>query len=480
VSGPLYLCLDQGGHASRALVFDGAGRLRAGAVETVATRRPAADRVEQDADELVATLERAAVEALTALGERAADLAASGLATQRSTVVCWDRDTGAALTPAISWQDRRAAPTIAALEPHAAAIRARTGLMLSPHYGASKLRWCLDESPAVRRAADAGRLAAGPLASFLLQRLLAERPCLADPANAARTLLWNIEARDWDEELLAVFGIPRAALPACVASRHAFGTLEVAGRRTPLTVATGDQSAALFAAGAPDERCAYLNLGTGAFAQRPTAARPCAVEGLLSAIAFHDPGLTQYALEGTVNGAGAALDWARAALGAPDLDQRLGEWLARDDEPPLFLNGVGGLGTPYWIADFPSRFVGEGDAAHKAAAVAESIVFLLMVNLELLQTLQTEQPLERLLASGGLALDGLCQRLADLSGLPLERPDEREATARGLAWLLAGGPRDWEQSPRTNFRPAANPALHARYERWREALARALGELLLP
>jgi glycerol kinase len=189
---PLYLCLDQGGHASRALVFDRRGAVRAQALVEVPTQQPGANRVEQDPDAVVDSLRLAAQQAVHALGNRAGDIAAAGLATQRSSIVCWERTTGAALSPVLSWQDRRAHDWLSRFSAHAREIEDITGLRLSPHYGVSKLRWCLEHLPAVSSAWGSDRLAAGPLASFLAFRLLDERPLAVDPANAQRLLLANL------------------------------------------------------------------------------------------------------------------------------------------------------------------------------------------------------------------------------------------------------------------------------------------------
>jgi glycerol kinase len=469
----LYLCLDQGGHASRALVFDARGGLQASSLCEVGTRRTP-DRVEQDPEELAASLHAAMAQAGTALGGRAGNIVAAGIATQRSSIVCWDRRTGAALSPVISWQDRRAHAWLERFSAHTREIHRRTGLMLSAHYGASKLRWCLDHLPAVAAARRAGRLAMGPLASFLLYRLLGEQPLLADPANAARTLLWNIETLDWDPWLLELFGVPVDALPRCVPTRHAFGTLRLSDRRIPLAVAGGDQSAALFALGLPRPDTAYVNLGTGAFIQRVFDRRPEA-PGLLAGLVYHDPGRSVYVLEGTVNGAGAALEWAGREWGLENIEAQLPEWLARAGDIPVFLNGVSGLGAPFWMAEFAPRLIGDGAPWQKAVAVAESIVFLLQANLAVMQAIVP--PVTRLVATGGLArLDGLCRRLADLSGLPVYRPAEQEASARGTAYLLAGFPREWpEARPGEQFLPGPDPGLSRRYERWHTEMQRALG-----
>ena len=472
---PLYLALDQGGHASRALVFDAHGTLLAKGLREVRVHHPRPDWVEQDPEELVATLRAAIGDALDELGTQTSQIAAAGLATQRSSIVCWDRLTGRALSPVLSWQDRRAHEWLARFAPFAQAIHETTGLPLSAHYGASKLRWCLDHLPAVMQAQTDKRLVFGPLASFLIFRLTQEQTLAADPANGGRTLLCNLQTHDWDEGLLHLFGIPRAALPPCVPTRYAFGDLALNENQTvPLTLVTGDQSAALFAHGAPSANTAYINMGTGAFVQRIAGNFPGRQARLLSSIVLQDMHETLYVLEGTVNGAGAALQWIESELGLDDLEQQLPAWLADSREPPLFLNGVGGLGAPFWRADFASRFSAPAEPGQMAVAVAESIVFLLQVNLELLQEFAT--PLEKIIASGGLTwYDGLCQRLSDLSGLPLQRPAEYEATARGSAWLLAGKPSQWTESqPGLWFQPRTNLALQARYRRWRAALDAAL------
>ncbi len=469
----LYLCIDQGGHASRALVFDGRGALHASSLREVGVRVSQPARVEQDPEELVASLQDSIVEAVTSLGSRADQIVSTGIATQRSSIVCWNRRTGAALSPVISWQDRRAHEWLASFASQREEIHRRTGLMLSAHYGASKMRWCLDHLPAATTARREGCLAMGPLASFLLFRLLAEKPLFADPANASRTLLWNIRTLDWDPWLLEQFGVPREPLPRCVSTRHPFGALNVKGRRIPLIVATGDQSAALFSLGVPQPEAAYVNMGTGAFIQRSFNQAPEAA-GLLTGMVYRDAERAVFVLEGTVNGAGAALEWAEREWGLENIEARLPEWLSRQGDIPLFLNGVGGLGAPYWAAEFASRLVGESEPWQKAVAVADSIVFLLQANFEIMQ--KFPPVLTRIVATGGLArLDGLCQRLADLSGLPVYRPAEQEATARGMAYLLAGFPEEWpEDKLGANFMPEQNRQLVQRYNRWRAEMNKAL------
>jgi glycerol kinase len=458
----VFVTLDQGGHASRALAFDPAGRRVASAFVTVGTHRNALGHVEHDAAELLSTLR-------TAVGELARQVpparwAAAGLATQRSTIACWDRLTGAPLAPAISWQDRRNADWLRGFTSRATWIHELTGLPLSPHYGASKLRWCLDYVPAVRAARDAGRLCMGPLASFLLHGLLEERPSVADPANASRTQLWSPAGGDWSDDLLNLFGVPRGVLPACVPTQHGFGTLMLDGCRIPLTVCTGDQAAAPFASGALDPAAAYVNVGTGAFILRPTPG-PVQALPLLTGVLRSDGSRTDFAIEGTVNGAGSALEWLAAEEGiATDRLLATLEGAVPAGDPLFFLNGIGGLGSPFWIPDFPSRFVGEGDLRARARAVLESVAFLLRANLDEISR-HADLP-ARLVVSGGLSpAGGLCRLLANLTRVPVVRLTDAEATARGLAWLVAGKGASWD-SPHERLEPGIDQELLARYVRW--------------
>ena len=466
-----YLAIDQGGHASRAILFDASGRQIAAAAQAIGTHHHAPARVEHDPVEIVQSVQHA----LHALAQQIGSepILATGLATQRSSIACWDRATGEPLSAVISWQDRRAADALTPFTSDQADIHRRTGLMLSPHYGASKLRWCLDHLPAVRHAREDGRLAFGPLSSFLLFRLLDEHPFVADPANAQRTQLWSLAARDWDDVLLERFGIPRACLPDCVPTHHAYGTLRVAGQSVPLGVCQGDQPAALFADGMPQTDCAYINMGTGAFVQR-VFSEMVSHPRLLTSLVWEQGGARIFALEGTVNGAGAAIDWFAERHAIENIVQELPVWLLSDPGALLFLNGIGGLAAPYWVPDFETRFIGSGSTAQQAIAVAESILFLLQANLEAIN--DSGVPLARIVMTGGLSqLDGLCQRIADLSGLAVWRPQEHEATARGLACLVANMPQTWSKAPGVWFRSRLNPKLRERYTRWRQAMADAIG-----
>jgi glycerol kinase len=392
-------------------------------------------------------------------------IVAAGLATQRSSVVAWDGDTGQALAPVLGWQDRRAAPGIAALAAHEDRVTRLTGLRLSPHYGAGKLRWLLEHVPAVRTAEREGRLSMGPLASYLLYHLLEGYPALVDHANAARTLLWNLHTRDWDDELLGLFGVPRKVLPDCRPTCADYG--RTAAGAIPLHAVNGDQTAALHALGAPQRDTILVNIGTGAFVLLPVADPALRPPGLLAGLAHSDAAGGQYYLEGTVNGAAAALHQVARHLALTGLEQQLPGWLDDIPSPGLFINTVGGLGAPWWRTGPEPYFEPAGLSGPEAmVAVIESILFLIQANIGLLRAVQPS--VRGIRISGGLAsLDALCQKLADLSGLAVQRPPQVEATARGIAWQAAGSAADWPVSgPVAHFVPRANPDLRARYEQF--------------
>lgn len=463
----LYLAIDQGGHATRAIVFNGKGEQIAETYKNVQVQHPRPDFVEHDANELWQSLEFILQDIREKLGERASDIQAAGLATQRSNLVCWHKQTGEALCPIISWQDRRNFEWLQQFKPRAEEIHKTTGLFLSPHYGASKMRWCLEHYPAIRNALEEGMLCMGPMASYFIFKLTREHNFLTDVVNASRTQLWSLHTNDWDPALLKLFDIPLHALPQCRPTLSHYGHLQVGEYDIPLRLVSGDQSAAMFAYGEVQPDTAYINTGTGAFVSRPSGPLKIYGRRLLTSVVNQSAQDSQYVLEGTVNGAGSALSWLEEEHHITHLESELAHWLEEVKDPPLFFNGISGLAAPFWIADFPSGFDREQSSdAEKAVAVIESIVFLLCANLAEMKKLSS--PPEQIQLTGGLAvLDGLCQRLADVSHLPVYRPQQCEATARGVAWLLAEQPESWpESAPGIWFNPANNPALETRYQQW--------------
>ena len=475
---PLSLALDQGGSASRALVFDGEGRELASARVEIEERRPRPGWVEQDPDAVVDSLRQAAVTALMQLDPgRRERVQACGLSCQRSSLVCWDRGSGVALSPILSWQDTRAAQWLEDQALDVEAIRASSGLYPNAHFGLSKIRWCLDHLDAVKRAAADGRLVVGSLSAFLASRLLEQRPCRVDPANASRTLLFDLARGDWNRALLERFGIERRWMPDVARSDACLGDLLLTpdggpSQRLPLRLLSGDQSTAAFAYGEPRAEAMYVNVGTGAFVYR-LATQALPPSRLLRSV-IHWSDAPQYVHEGTINGAGSALTWFARQHGIADVGMTLQEqWVDDAARDTLFLNGIGGLGSPDWQPGFESRFIGEATVQQQLVALAESIVFLIQRNLGLLQA--SGKPCAYVLISGGLShSDRLCQTLSNLSGLPVRRPDQCEASARGTAFLLAGRPASWSSLPEHCFEPRQDRMLQARYQRWSDSMASAL------
>lgn len=456
------LAIDQGTHASRALVLDSSGRVLAQRQCPVSLSRARPDRAEQDGNELLVSVQRCIAEVLGEFSARQRGaIRCCGITTQRSTVLAWQRD-GTPVAAAINWQDTRGAPQLQALQDRSDAIQRLSGLPLSPHYGATKLHFLHQLYP------DPD-LHLGPLAAFLVYRLSGGETLAADHTNAQRMQLFDIHTREWSRTLCDWFGVPLQSLPPCRPVCADYGRLDTGD--IPITAVCGDQNAAWFGSGAPEADCVQVNLGSGAFLMARQG-RATGIPGLLSSLVYSDAAHSEYVTEGTVNGAGNALQWLQDEYGVMDIESHLAQWLQQIAKPPLFLNTVGGLGSPWWRQGLPPRFADDSERlshAELAAGVAESIVFLLQFNLE---RLQQQQPVRRLRVSGGLSrVDPLCQKLANLSHCPVQRGDHREASARGVAWLAAGRPADWsEQTAAQHFTPRADKPLEARYRRFIEQL----------
>lgn len=460
---PLALAIDQGTHATRTMLVDTNGRIRFSSFADIGLYRKGKLRVEQDPEEILSgvqsTLE-AALSAATTLG----DIVCAGLAVQRSSVVAWDRRSGRAISPVISWQDRRTLQWLRKLSERSGEIKQCTGLPLSSHYGGSKLRWMAAHHSDVQKAMNEGWLAWGPLGAYLLFHLLKNSPYVVDHANAQRTLLWDLSTQRWNPILMELFEIPPDSLPVPLPTSHNYGRLAAAD--VPLTAATGDQTAAFFSLGRPKTETVGINIGTGAFVLAPTGGTPIRHSTLLSGLLDSSSEKSLYAIEGTVNGAGAAFSWVAEEWQMPDLVLQMPAFFNRQDVPPIFLNTVGGLGSPWWRADNPPAFIGTGTLAGRAVAVAESIVFLIQANLDAIASAGLSA--NRIKITGGLShLDALCQRMADLSGIEIYRPADTEATVRGTAWLAFQRPRHWPKPGRGHiFEPRKNPRLRERYERF--------------
>jgi len=458
-----YLAIDQGGHASRAIVFDHGGQVIQAAFRPLATQTFGEDRVEHDPHELVESVKQSVTDVLAALGKDAVRVKAAGLATQRSSIVCWHRETGEALSPVISWQDRRASELLAPLD-DMQKVRQRTGLFVNAHYGASKLKWCLQHLPNVRAAYQSNQLVMGPLASFVIRRCCDQSKCVVDPANASRTLLMDYQTASWDRWLCQQMDIDMGLLPTIVPTQFSYGTIRSQGLSIPLEICTGDQSAAIFCQGVPSKGHVHINVGTGAFLQCVFSDQTNVSPRLLNSVVYWDTTQRMDVIEGTVNGAGSALQWGAEQF---SIDIATVDFVACDRENnavPIFINGISGLGSPYWRSQQNSYFVEPGNVSQNMLAILESIVFLMAKNWEyFLQSIQVE----RVFLSGGVTRwEAFCQRFANLCGVSVYRYADTEATARGVAYLVAEQPSNWYVSELHEFKPQQDLALQARYWRW--------------
>ena len=465
----LILAIDQGTHSTRAIIFDSQGRVVSSARQSIALQRHSRTEIEQSPVEILQSMQSVVASVLDDPAINTEQISCAGMATQRSSVVAWDRNTGQALSPVISWQDRRAADRLRHLKDQSQSIQQLTGLHLSPHYGASKLQWLLENNATVAAALDDSTLVMGPLASYLLHHLTDNDVEVIDDANASRTLLWNLEHRNWDNTLLECFNIPLQVLPQCKPICSDYGIIK--GYTIPLRAMNGDQTAALYAQGLTSNNTITVNIGTGAFILLPVKNSSIKPDGLLAGISCSDEQSGSYYIEGTVNGAAAALKWAANSFGLGDIEQQLPGWLEEIKAPTLFINTVGGLGSPWW-QDGPAPYFLDAEVSGPEAMVAviESLLFLVQANVALLQTVNPA--VDKIRISGGLSqLDRLCQKLANLSGLGVYRPAQVEATARGIAWQAAGCPVDWPPTGEgTTFMPKADSELNERYTRFVEIL----------
>lgn len=438
------LALDQGTTGSTALVVAGDGRVLGRGYREFTQYFPKPGEVEHDPEEIFRITLEAAREAIAQAGVVPAGL---GITNQRETVCVWERDTARPLARAIVWQDRRTAARCAELAARhkEALVRSRTGLVLDPYFSATKIEWLLGHVPRLERRVSRGEAVFGTIDSWLLFRLTNGKTYATDHTNASRTMLYNIQARAWDPDLLRLFGVRPEALPEVRDSSGSFGVCakEHLGAELPIAGVAGDQQAALFGQGCVHPGQAKNTYGTGAFLLLNTGARRArSSRGLLTTLACGPRGEPVYALEGSVFIAGAAIQWLRDGLGliahAAETEQ-----LARDlpdNGGVSFVPAFVGLGAPYWEPNARGTLVGltrGSTRAHVARAALEAMAFSTKDVLDAM-TADAHLRLAALQVDGGAAAnDWLMQFQADLLGVPVARPDVVETTALGAA-ALAG------------------------------------------
>ncbi len=489
------VALDQGTTSSRTIVFDLGGTVRAQAQQELRQYYPRPGWVEHDPAEIWSSQLATARQALAQLNPKAAEIAALAIANQRETTLLWERATGRPLSRAIVWQDRRTAGLCAQLRAQGAEaqIRAKTGLVLDPYFSATKLCWLLDNIDGARARAEAGTLAFGTVDTWLLWNLSGGRMHLTDVTNASRTQLFDIHRMQWDEELLRLMRIPSRLLPEVRPSASAFGAAagELLGlpQSVPITAVAGDQQAALFGQACFGAGMAKNTYGTGAFILLHTGSEPLQAPGVLTTAACSALGEPpQYALEGSVFTAGAAVQWLRDELGIiadAAESERLAATVA-DNGGVYFVPALSGLGAPHWDPYARGLIVGltRGvNRGHIARAALEAVAFQTRDALEPMAQAVTGGLAELRVDGGAAANDLLMQFQADTLGCPVLRAKTAETTALGAAWLgalgagltsraaLAAG---W--TPQRRFEPQMSAGRSAAlYRQWRRAVERARG-----
>ncbi|HEU5179558.1 MAG TPA: FGGY family carbohydrate kinase [Candidatus Polarisedimenticolia bacterium] len=468
--------IDQGSTATKAILLDGAGRVVRVVTLPVATRFPASGWVEQDAEALAASVRRALGRVLE--GEKLERVRGVGIACQRSTCLFWDAVSGRPLTAALSWRDVRGAAHCDKLARHARLVEQKTGLRLSPHYAASKLRWLLRRNPDLRSKARQGKARCGTLDAYLLFRLTGGDSFSTDPTHAARTLLMDLTRREWDAELLDLFGIPLRALPPIRPGAFPAGEIALRGTRLRIAATLGDQQAALLGSGCRRAGEMVINFGTGAFAALNTGRRVARVPGLLTSVAWSSEKEVRFLLEGTVNSAGSAVDWIdRLASGR---NTGTGNRL-RLDRIPIFIPALTGIAAPHWRSDRLAAILDmrpDTGAAELHEAALAGVACRVREIVERMAAAKSAP--RRMVLSGGLLRDRRFVALqAAILGRRLEIPEIPEATALGAAALARHFLRDLDLNreaprPARSVVPASSAESERYYRRFRSHLDRLL------
>ena len=488
------LSLDEGTSSCRSIVFDAGGSKCAVSQLEFTQHFPKPGWVEHDPEEIwqkqLATIRAAMSEARVGVD----DIAGIGITNQRETIVVWDRSTGVPIHPAIVWQDRRTSDVTERLraEGREEDVRGRTGLVLDPYFSGTKIQWILDHVPGARARASRGELAVGTIDCWIVWKLTGGRVHATDASNACRTLLWNLHTADWDEELLRMFEVPREMLPEVVTSSGVIAETdpELLGRPLPIAGIAGDQQAALFGQLCNRDGMAKNTYGTGCFMLMHTGNEPKpSPSRMLTTVAWRigDAPL-EYALEGSVFIAGAAIQWLRDGLKIIDSAPQVNELAASVEVPGgvFVVPAFAGLGAPHWDPRARAAILGltRGSTdAHVALATLRSLAYR---SRDILDCMVCDSGIriEQLRVDGGACVsDLLMQFQADILGVPVARPHMVESTAIGAAYLAGLGVGLWNdlEDLETHheiervFEPQMSESERERLMRWwRKAVERTL------
>ena len=487
---PYILSLDEGTTSARAALYDQqARRVSMAAVPTV-SHFPQPGWVEQDASLIWQSQLQAVNNTLGLAGIAAKDVHAIGITNQRETTVVWDRATGQPIAPAIVWQCRRTAPSCRELAAHAAMITRKSGLVVDAYFSGTKIEWILDNVEGARAKAENGDLLFGNIDTWLIWNLTAGRVHATDPTNASRTMLMNLAAGEWDDELLALLNVPRAMLPAIVPSSSIIGHTDAAafGAEIPIAGIAGDQQAALAGQACFVKGLSKNTYGTGCFALLHAGdTEPISENRLLATRAASTTSAAQFAVEGSIFIAGAAVQWLRDKLGiignaaeteaiASSVSSTGGVYVV-----PAFV----GLGAPHWDAEARAEITGLTLGSGRAEIVRATLESMAYQTRELIQAMEGDSGtrLAELRVDGGAAANNfLMQFQADILDRPVVRPADLETTALGAAFLAGLATGYWKSESEVQsfwraertFEPRmAASTRDALWAGWQRAVAKA-------
>jgi len=487
------LALDQGTTSSRAIVFDNDGTIVSVAQKEFTQIYPKAGWVEHDPMEIWGTQSGVAREALDKAGITADDIAAIGITNQRETTVVWDKITGKPVYNAIVWQCRRTAPICDDLKGKglAEAIRQKTGLVVDAYFSGTKVKWILDNVEGAREKAEKGRLLFGNIDTWLIWNLTGGKSHVTDYSNASRTMLFNINTLTWDEDILKELNIPASMLPEAKPSSCVYGytVKELFGAEIPIAGAAGDQQAALFGQACFRPGMAKNTYGTGCFMLMNTGEKLVGSNnGLLTTIAWGLNGKVEYALEGSIFVAGAAVQWLRDELKIIE-NAAASEQMAEsvpDTNGVYVVPAFVGLGAPYWDMYARGAVLGLTRGANKSHLVRATLESITYQTRDVLEAMQEDSgiKLQSLKVDGGaVANNFLMQFQSDILGVPVDRPVVTETTALGAAYLAGLAVGYWsdkdEIAKKWNVDKTFTPAMeeedrNSKYAGWKKAVNRAL------
>ncbi|MGN0153186.1 MAG: glycerol kinase GlpK [Lachnospiraceae bacterium] len=485
------MALDQGTTSSRCIVFDKGGNVVSMAQKEFTQYFPESGWVEHDADEIWASQAGVMAEAMAKCSIEAGEIAAIGITNQRETTIVWDKDTGKPVYHAIVWQCRRTADYVEELkaEGYDKVIKEKTGLIVDPYFSATKLKWILDNVEGAREKAKEGKLLFGTVDTWLIYKLTKGEVFATDVTNASRTMLYNIHDLCWDEELLAKFDIPKQMLPEVKSSSEVYGMTHpsVIGEAVPIAGVAGDQQAALFGQCCFEAGESKNTYGTGCFLLMNTGEKAVnSQHGLLTTIAIGRGGTVQYALEGSVFVAGAAIKWLRDELKMIDTAAETEE-LAKsvpDSNGVYVVPAFTGLGAPYWDAYARGAVFGLSRGSSRAHFVRATLESLAYQSLDVIRAMEEDAGISvtSLRVDGGASANNfLLQFQADILNGEIIRPKVAETTALGaayLAGLAVGYYKDIEEI-KTNWQKdkAFQPLIREEqreklYSGWKECIGR--------